>query len=216
MDERRALLMPYGLAARQKAIAEFSARDAERLPAYDAALERAASRAAQARARDAAQCRRRPHGADQGRLHLAPDPEAPDRGSAPRRRPVHEKRLGFPRRQWFENETVKAAFAFDGIVGSYAAPSTPGTAYVLLHHCFGEVNGKPGVWGHALGGMGAITQAMAKAATEHGVEIRTDAEVKEVVVRERRGARRACSPPARSFPPAPLRRQFRRSSCSSA
>ena len=56
---------------------------------------------------------------------------------------------------------MKGAFAFDGIVGAYAAPYTPGTAYVLLHHCFGEVNGKPGVWGHAVGGMGAITQAMA-------------------------------------------------------
>ena len=56
---------------------------------------------------------------------------------------------------------VKGALAFDGIVGAYASPHTPGTAYVLLHHCFGEVNGKTGVWGHAVGGMGAITQAMA-------------------------------------------------------
>ena len=63
--------------------------------------------------------------------------------------------------QWFESEVVKGAFAFDGIVGAYASPYTPGTAYVLLHHCFGEVNGKSGVWGHAVGGMGAITQAMA-------------------------------------------------------
>ena len=51
--------------------------------------------------------------------------------------------------QWFESEVVKGAFAFDGIVGAYASPYTPGTAYVLLHHCFGEVNGKSGVWGHA-------------------------------------------------------------------
>ena len=60
---------------------------------------------------------------------------------------------------------MKGAFAFDGIVGAYASPLTPGTAYVLLHHCFGEVNGKPGVWGHAIGGMGAITQAMAQCRT---------------------------------------------------
>ena len=52
---------------------------------------------------------------------------------------------------------MKGAFAFDSIVGAYASPLTPGTAYVLLHHCFGEVNGKPGVWGHAVGGMGAIS-----------------------------------------------------------
>ena len=58
---------------------------------------------------------------------------------------------------WFESAPIKAAFGFDGIVGNYASPYTPGSAYVLLHHCFGEVNGKKGVWGHAIGGMGAIT-----------------------------------------------------------
>src|SRR4029453_12407092 len=83
---------------------------------------------------------------------------------------------------WFESDVVKGAFAFDGIVGSYAAPSTPGTAYVLLHHCFGEVNGKSGVWGHAVGGMGAITQAMAKAARSRGAVIRTEAPVAEVII----------------------------------
>ncbi len=84
--------------------------------------------------------------------------------------------------QWFESDIVKAAFAFDGIVGNYASPSMPGTAYVLLHHCFGEVNGNQGVWGHAIGGMGAITQAMAKSARAKGAEVRTDAAVKEVLV----------------------------------
>ena len=82
--------------------------------------------------------------------------------------------------RWFEHPLVKAAFAFDGIVGTLASPSTPGTAYVLLHHCFGEVNGKSGVWGHAVGGMGAITQAMAKAAQAAGAEIRTGAQVARV------------------------------------
>ena len=64
---------------------------------------------------------------------------------------------------WFESDPIKAAYGFDGIVGNYASPYSPGSAYVLLHHVFGEVNGKKGVWGHAVGGMGAITQAMAKA-----------------------------------------------------
>ncbi|MFX5839770.1 FAD-dependent oxidoreductase, partial [Acinetobacter baumannii] len=64
---------------------------------------------------------------------------------------------------WFESDPVKALFGFDSVVGNYASPYTPGSAYVLLHHVFGEVNGKRGAWGHALGGMGAITQAMAKA-----------------------------------------------------
>ena len=60
-----------------------------------------------------------------------------------------------------EHDLVKALFGFDAIVGNYASPYTPGSAYVMLHHVFGEVNGKKGVWGHAVGGMGAITQAMA-------------------------------------------------------
>ena len=60
---------------------------------------------------------------------------------------------------WFESAPIKAAYGFDGIVGNYASPYTPGSAYVLMHHVFGEVNGKKGAWGHAIGGMGAITQA---------------------------------------------------------
>jgi phytoene dehydrogenase-like protein len=82
----------------------------------------------------------------------------------------------------FENDLVKALFGFDAIVGNYASPYTPGSAYVMLHHAFGEVNGKKGVWGHAIGGMGAITQAMASAARSHGAEIELGAGVREVIV----------------------------------
>jgi phytoene dehydrogenase-like protein len=87
---------------------------------------------------------------------------------------------------WFETDCVKAAFGFDSIVGTFASPYTPNTAYVLLHHVFGEVNGKKGAWGHAIGGMGAITQAMAKAARERGVEIEVDAPVRNVIVEKGR------------------------------
>jgi phytoene dehydrogenase-like protein len=89
---------------------------------------------------------------------------------------------------WFEADLVKALFGFDAIVGNYASPYTPGTAYVLLHHAFGEVNGRKGVWGHAMGGMGAITQAMAAAARSVGVEIETGAPVREVLVERGRAA----------------------------
>jgi phytoene dehydrogenase-like protein len=82
----------------------------------------------------------------------------------------------------FENDLVKALFGFDAIVGNYASPYAAGSAYVMLHHAFGEVNGKKGVWGHAIGGMGAITQAMASAARGHGAEIELEAGVREVVV----------------------------------
>ena len=83
---------------------------------------------------------------------------------------------------WFESDALKAAFGFDAIVGNFASPYTPGSAYVLLHHVFGEVNGKKGTWGHAVGGMGAITQAMTAEARARGVEITTGAAVAKVAV----------------------------------
>ncbi len=82
--------------------------------------------------------------------------------------------------QYFENETVKALFGFDAIVGHFASPEEPGSAYVLLHHVFGETNNVKGAWGHAIGGMGAITQSMAKACKQSGVEIFTDMPVSKI------------------------------------
>src|SRR6201988_368027 len=82
----------------------------------------------------------------------------------------------------FESDLVKALFGFDAIVGNYASPYAAGSAYVMLHHAFGEVNGKKGVWGHAIGGMGAISLAMARAARGLGCEIETEAGVREVIV----------------------------------
>jgi phytoene dehydrogenase-like protein len=87
---------------------------------------------------------------------------------------------------WFESDPIKAVFGFDGVVGNYASPYSPGSAYVLLHHVFGQVNGKKGVWGHAIDGMGAITQAMAKACAALGIEIVTDAPVADVLVEKGR------------------------------
>ena len=89
---------------------------------------------------------------------------------------------------WFEHDAIKAAFGFDAIVGHFASPDTPGSAYVLLHHVFGEVNGRKGAWGHARGGMGAITQAMRAACEDVGVAISTDAEVTQVIVEQGRAA----------------------------
>ena len=176
IDAERSLLMPYGLANRQKAIAQFSPRDAERLPAYDAALERAADLLRDLVLRTppnvgggiaevvrGAGLARRLRGLDLTGWRLVTD--------------LFTKSASDFLDQWFESEIVKAAFAFDGIVGAYASPHTPGTAYVLLHHCFGEVNGKPGVWGHAIGGMGAISDAIAASARAAGAEIRTGARV---------------------------------------
>lgn len=84
--------------------------------------------------------------------------------------------------RWFESESLKAALGWDSVVGNFASPYTPGSAYVLLHHVFGEVNGKSGVWGHAIGGMGAITQAMRCECQARGVVIQTGADVTQVLV----------------------------------
>lgn len=87
---------------------------------------------------------------------------------------------------WFESDLVKALFGFDAVVGHYASPYSPGSAYVQLHHTLGEIGGRKGVWGHAIGGMGAITQAMARSATSAGAEIRVEAPVRRVLVEDGR------------------------------
>lgn len=89
---------------------------------------------------------------------------------------------------WFESEELKATLATDAIIGAMAAPSTPGTAYVLLHHVMGETNGARGVWGYVRGGLGGLTNALAAAARDLGVEIRTEASVREVIVEKGRAA----------------------------
>ena len=168
-----------GVEATQREFAKFSARDAERLPAYWAKLERVADvlRASVLETppnvgggvRDALAAFRT------GRRLKGLDTEA--------RRDL----LGLFTRSaadwledWFESDPVKAAFGFDAVVGNYASPFHPGTAYVLLHHCFGEVNGKRGLWGHAIGGMGAISEALAAEARRLGVEIECNAPVANV------------------------------------
>ncbi len=179
VDGTRSLLMPYGLEKRQAAIGAFSKRDAERLPGYDAALERAA-----AVLRDLVL--RTPPNAGGGLIELIRNAGLGRRLlglSLDNQRllvDLFTKSVSDFLDRWFESDVVKAAFAFDGIVGAYASPMTPGTAYVLLHHCFGEVNGRSGVWGHAIGGMGAISTAIEAVARQRGAEIRTSAAVAEL------------------------------------
>lgn len=175
-----------GLAQTQAEFARFSARDAQRLPAYHTMLDRVADVL-----RD---------------LLLATPPNIGSSSTvesigalldswkvAKRFRALNlegqrdvldlfTKSAGDILDRWFEADPVKAAFGFDAVVGNYASPYTPGSAYVLLHHVVGEVNGKRGQWGHALGGMGAITQAMARECVARGVVLRIDSPVSRVVV----------------------------------
>ena len=87
---------------------------------------------------------------------------------------------------WFECDALKGAMASSGVVGVWAGPRTPGTAYNLLHHELGEIDGVPGLWGHVRGGMGAISTAIARSAESAGAEIRTGAAVRSIDVAEGR------------------------------
>jgi phytoene dehydrogenase-like protein len=88
----------------------------------------------------------------------------------------------------FESEAMQGALGFEGVIGNMASPFQAGSAYVLLHHAFGEVNGEAGAWGHAIGGMGAISDAMARSAAAHGAQIETSAAVREVITEKGRAA----------------------------
>jgi phytoene dehydrogenase-like protein len=181
LPDGRSLRTGVDLAGTQAQFARFSSRDAERLPAYYAMLEQGAELVrsmllesppnAGGGLRDVWQAlklgnRFRGHSMAENRDILD----------------LFTKSAGEILDDWFEAEPVKALFGFDAIVGNYASPYSPGSAYVLLHHVFGEVNGKPGQWGHAIGGMGAITQAMRSEAESRGAIVRTDAAVAGVTI----------------------------------
>jgi phytoene dehydrogenase-like protein len=175
-----------GAGQTQAQVAKFSPRDAQALPAYEARLEAIA---------DVLRA-----------LALQPPPNITDGGwwkalpellrGARLGRRLHALDQSLRQElldlftisaaeyldRWFESAPIRALLGFDGVVGNYASPYAPGSAYVLLHHVFGEVNGVKGAWGHAIGGMGAITQAMAASARAAGVAIHTDAGVDEVLV----------------------------------
>jgi len=179
-----------GVAATQAEVARFSARDAERLPAYYDMLDRVADvlrelmhvtppnvrdgRHDLVTLLDVMKLSRRFRGLD-----LAARRDVVD---------LFTKSAGEILDRWFESSPIKAAFGFDAVVGNFQSPYAPGSAYVLLHHVFGEINGKRGQWGHARGGMGAITQAMARECAARGVVIRTGSPVARVEVKRGRAA----------------------------
>jgi phytoene dehydrogenase-like protein len=83
--------------------------------------------------------------------------------------------------EWFESPEVKVTLATDGVIGANGGPRSPGTAYILLHHCMGGVGGKRGLWGFVRGGMGAISEAIAQSARSRGAEIRVNAAVQRIL-----------------------------------
>src|SRR5437870_2279536 len=83
---------------------------------------------------------------------------------------------------YFESDYLRAAFAGQGVIGSFIGPKTPGSVYVMFHHMFGEVNGQQGMWGYVRGGMGRISFALAASAEAHGAVIRTNTPVAKILV----------------------------------
>jgi phytoene dehydrogenase-like protein len=86
--------------------------------------------------------------------------------------------------EWFESPQIKVTLATDGVIGANGGPRSAGTAYILMHHCMGGVAGKRGLWGFVKGGMGAVSDAIAASACSHGAEVRTNAPVRRVLVRD--------------------------------
>jgi phytoene dehydrogenase-like protein len=181
LEDGRYLKLGGGLERTQQEFRKFSDRDAEVLPDYYDSLEQVADIL-----RDLAL--KSPPNVGEGLKTLvdaARQGRRLTRMSVPEQRDVLDLFTKSARAfldSWFESGPIKAAFGFDAVVGNYASPDTPGSAYVLLHHVFGEVNGKRGTWGHSIGGMGAITQAMAKACVASGVQIDLDSPVAKVLV----------------------------------
>ncbi len=181
LGEGEYLLLGGSLEATQKEVARFSASDAARLPQYYEMLESAA-----AILRDLAL--EIPPNVGGGAHAMLAGIKAARRFTRLSLQEQHAiiKLFTLSARelldQWFESAPIKAAFGFDAIVGNYASPDTPGSAYVLLHHVFGEINGKQGQWGHVIGGMGRITQLMADACQDAGVEISLATPVAKLLV----------------------------------
>ncbi|HEY1655087.1 MAG TPA: NAD(P)/FAD-dependent oxidoreductase [Candidatus Tumulicola sp.] len=181
----RFLMLGTGSSKDVEEISKFSKRDAERYPHYEAMLERVASVVEPTLTQVPPNLI---HPTLQqllqaGKMGKALQRLGPAMGEAVEvltgaARPILDR--------WFESEELKGTIATDAIIGAFMAPSMPGTAYVLFHHVMGETNGKRGVWSYVRGGMGGLTQALARAGKDLGVEIRTDAEVAKILTKNGR------------------------------
>lgn len=190
LPDGRSLMMGPDAALNQREIGKFSMRDAAAYPRYEALLERVAATLEPVLSEAAPDPLPLPsewrHIGIGKKLRdgkkilsllsatkaLGADlPEAMEllTGAA---RPILER--------WFESEALRATLATDAIIGAFAPPSAPGSAYVLLHHVMGEAGGARGVWGYVQGGMGGLANALEKACTDLGVEIRREAPVHSI------------------------------------
>jgi phytoene dehydrogenase-like protein len=197
-EDGRSLLMGPDAELTRREIARFSVRDAEAYPRYEALLNRIADclepvlagtppdllplpRAWRARGLlDRLRHWRRGHALYRALARLGDDLPAAIEILTGAARPVLDR--------WFESDVLKGTLATDAIIGTFQPPTAPGTGYVLLHHVMGRAGGARGVWGYVEGGMGALTQALARSAVAAGAGIRLDAEVARIEVEGGRAA----------------------------
>ena len=179
----RSLLLGPDKAMTHREVSKFSAKDADALPRYEAMLERVADFLEPTLTMTPPNpWSLRPGNLIQlakmglGFLKLGHDGQKAVEILAGAATPILDR--------WFESEQLKVTLATDAIIGAMASPSMPGTAYVLFHHVMGECDGVRGVWGYVRGGMGGISNSIAAAAREKGAEIRTNAEVAKILVKD--------------------------------
>jgi phytoene dehydrogenase-like protein len=165
-------------------IARYSRKDAEAYPKFEALMDRAA------RFVKPMMLREPPALGSKAPGDLAALLREAGRMAGFSKRDIHElvrvftMSVGDLLDDYFELDGLKGSTASSGVVGVWAGPRTPGTAYNLLHHALGECGGIEGAWGQVIGGMGAISQAIARSAGSAGAEIRTGAEVASIDVRD--------------------------------
>jgi phytoene dehydrogenase-like protein len=184
--DNRHLFMWQDRAQTLAEIAKFSRRDAEVFPAYEDQLERLA------RVVESLLLTTPPHFPPRGPLDFAEYLKLAGRLRGLAAKDVVALVKIFTQSaaelldEWFESEQVKVTLATDGVIGANGGPRSPGTAYILLHHCMGGVGGHRGLWGFVRGGMGAVSEAIAASARAKGAEIRTGAAVERVLMRDGR------------------------------
>jgi phytoene dehydrogenase-like protein len=183
LPDGRYLLMGPDKEMTRREVSKFSKKDAENLPKYEAMLERVAAFL------------------EPMLVETPPNPWSVSPGNLARLAKLAWgfRKLGPDGKQameiltgaadpildrWFESEEVKTTISTDAIIGAMATPSMPGTAYILFHHVMGECDGVRGVWGYVRGGMGALSDAIAAAAREKGADIKVNAPVSRIVVKD--------------------------------
>ncbi|MDX1650499.1 MAG: FAD-dependent oxidoreductase, partial [Myxococcota bacterium] len=181
LPDGRALVLGADAAANADSIRPFSPRDAARFADYEAFLDRIA------RVVDPLLDAPPPDPGRPALRDLRPLLRALRAALGLRRElaPALALLLGPARdtlERWFESEPLRATLATDAVIGAFAAPSSPGTGYVLFHHVMGETGGARGVWAYVQGGMGALAEALASAARAAGAEIQREAPVARIAI----------------------------------